>query len=65
MTSKLIALGSIMMLLTFIDASGGVALAQRDAYKTSICPAGTCGKNGSRRVKNLKYCKKEHCAKKK
>ena len=64
MISKLVALTAIMMVLPFFDASGGAALAQRNADKTSICPAGTCGKNGARRVKSLKNCKKEYCKKK-
>jgi len=63
--TKVVApLVAIMIALMFTAVSGGTAMAQ---YSRGVmyCPAGTCGQDGRRIVKDISFCKKENCNKKK
>jgi hypothetical protein len=64
MTKVVAPLVAIMIALMFTAVSGGTAMAQYSRGRM-YCPPGTCGNDGRTLVKDIKFCKKENCKKKK
>ena len=64
MTKVVVPLVAIMIAPMFTAVSGGTAMAQY-SRGAMYCPPGTCGQNGRRLVKDITFCKKENCKKKK
>ena len=64
MTKVIAPVVAIMMALMFTAANGGTAMAQYSRGRM-YCPPGTCAKDGSSLAKDIKFCSKENCRKKK